>query len=301
MTSLASTAPAWRRWWRIIPVLFLLGTLVAPTAPAHAHPVCQPFDYVSVGKLPHFTGTVSVIIPEADVRGQVATVVGKYLTTSINLETLTVSNLTLKGVADPTSLTPKDWQLITGPAPAPPESSPPPPAAPPAPPGSPPDDASNTRSGVAYLQGAVVLHLSPTSGVSIERGSVAQTMKIQAKNCTQGEVVTIQAGQMTTTTIDVGVGAGLQYGQDEYGRTLFNTGPGATPTPPSYTYQLNRHEMNGRISEAGATRTGITRNSSRWMLTPNGRIGIVLGEEALEYTLQNGKKVDARTCIFIVP
>ena len=146
----------------------------------------------------------------------------------------------------------------------------------------------------------MLLQLSPTAGLVLQRGSVANTMKILAKNCTQGEVLSIEAGQLTTTTIDLNLSAGLRNGQDEWGRTLFNTGPGASP-PPAFTFQPNRHEMNGRVSGVGAIRTAVTSTSSRWMLQPGGRIGIVLGEEALEFTLPTGKKVDARTCVFITP
>jgi len=296
MTSLASNAPTWRQWWRIIPVLFLLGTLVTPAAPAYAHPVCGALDSVTIGKMAPITGTMTVIVPEAEVRGQTAIVVGKFVTIIINLDTFTVVNLVLRGTPDPTGLTPKDWELITGPAPAPPSSSPPPPPPSGSPP-SPPPDTDSTRNSVARLQGALLVQLSPENGLVIQRGAVADTMKIQVRNCTQGEVIWIEAGQMTTTTIDMNLSAGLRYGQDEYGRTIFNTG--TSPTPPSYTYQLNRHEMNGRLNAVGAARTLLTSNGSRWVLSPGGRVGIILGEEALEYTLPNGRKVDARTCVFI--
>jgi hypothetical protein len=249
-------------------------------------------DSVTIGKLAPFTGTVTVIIPESDVRGQTATVVGKFVTITINLDTFTVVNFILRGAPDPTSLTPKDWQLITGPAP----EAPPPGSGTPPPSGGGGSDES-VKSSVAQLQGALLLQLSPSAGLVLQRGAVANTMKIQAMNCTQGEILSIEAGQLTTTTIDLNLSAGLRNGQDEFGRTLFNTGPGAAP-PPAFTFQPNRHEMNGRVSAVGAIRTTVTSTMSRWLLQPGGRVGIVLGEEALEFTLPTGKKVDARTCVF---
>jgi hypothetical protein len=123
-------------------------------------------------------------------------------------------------------------------------------------------------------------------------------MKVQAKNCTHGEVVWFEAGLGTTTTLDLNLSAGLRNGQDEYGRTMFTGITGANQSP-SNMYQLNRHKMNGRMGAVGAIRTAVTSSTSRWSLQPGGRVGIVLGEEALEYTLPNGEKVDARTCTLV--
>ena len=286
MTSLADTTLGRRRWWGIIPTLLLLGTLVGPAAPAYAHPVCTPLDSVTIGALAPITGTTTVIIPEADVRGQAANVVGKFVAITVNLDTLTLVNLTLRGAPDPTSLTPGDRELITGPAPAPPPGAPPTPA------------AAGGESSVAQLQGGLLVQLSPTAGLVLQRGSVGNSLKVQAKNCTHGEVVWFETGMGTTTTLDLNLSAGLRNGQDEYGRTMFTGGPGAYQYP-SYTYQLNRHKMNGRMGAVGAIRTAVTNSTSRWSLQPGGRVGIVLGEEALEYTLPTGEKVDARTCTFV--
>jgi hypothetical protein len=295
MTSLADPILARRRWWGILPTLLLLGTLVGPAAPAYAHPVCTPLDSVTIGALPPIGGTTTIIIPEADVRGKTATVLGKYVAITLNLDTLTLVNLTLRGTSDSTSLTPRDRELITGPAPAPPPA--PPPATPADWPKTP--DAASGESGVAQLQGALLVQLSPDAGVVLQRGSVGNSMKVQAKNCTHGEVVWIEAGQGTTTTLDLNLSAGLRNGEDEFRRTMFTGGGPGAYLSPSYTYQLNRHKLNGRIDAVGAIRTAVTSTTSRWSLQPGGRVNFVLGEEALEYTLPNGEKVDARTCTFV--
>jgi hypothetical protein len=114
------------------------------------------------------------------------------------------------------------------------------------------------------LTGPMALELGAES-VVLERAGSSQDMKIQAKDCQQGGLFQMEPEPGTTETNTLG--PGFRYTQQPPGeeRLCFTNG-----------------RFSGYDSPELATLVSNTATTARWRVQSGGRIGMVIGEDAVE-------------------
>ena len=130
--------------------------------------------------------------------------------------------------------------------------------------------ASKTPNGTR-LNGDVDFELRGDSLLLLRKGNVK--MKVQARDCEQGGVFQLEADSPITMTHKLGAGDG--------------TNPFVYPAGQSGTGRLcftDRTSVNGYDSPQFATRTGYdpATGTSQWSVAAGGRLGMVLGEDAVQ-------------------
>lgn len=123
-----------------------------------------------------------------------------------------------------------------------------------------PDLAGKTLDG-----GQLEISLSPQSAV-IKRSSTIK-MKIQTKDCATGGVFQMEPETGQAVTVTHTLGAGLFYFVNPYTGKI-NFGNGAT--------------LIGKDSPQVATKLSQTDTATVWSVASGGRMGMVLGEDAVE-------------------
>jgi hypothetical protein len=106
----------------------------------------------------------------------------------------------------------------------------------------------------------------------------AGTFKIQAKDGAQGGVFQMETEFAAPVTFTHTLGAGLFYFTNPYtGKINFGNGT------PAVTSGSGAHQMLlGKDSPQVATKTSQTATTTTWTVQPGGRLGGVLGEDAIE-------------------
>ena len=114
------------------------------------------------------------------------------------------------------------------------------------------------------LTSALSLELS-NEGVVLQRSGGGQAMKVQAKNCQQGGLFQMEAEPGTTYMHELATG--FHYTRQPAGQTrlCFTNG-----------------RFTGYDSPELATLTSFTANQAFWRVASGGRMGMVIGEDALE-------------------
>lgn len=116
------------------------------------------------------------------------------------------------------------------------------------------------------LDGALTIDLS-NEGVVLERAGARQDMKIQAKDCPQGGL--FQMEPEPGTTYRHVLGADFRYnGPAGDGRLCFTNGAFSGYESPELAVRLS--PLDGQGTE------------SRWQVSAGGRMGMVIGEDAVE-------------------
>jgi hypothetical protein len=137
-------------------------------------------------------------------------------------------------------------------------------------------------SKVPDLKGATLdagdfeIQLSPQSAV-IRRRGVAAGMKIQAKDCAQGGVFQMEPDQQTVVTHYLADGI-FYFKNPLTGKINFGNGA----------------DVIGKDSPQVATKLAQYGNASVWQIEAGGRMGMVLGEDAIE--LAPGAPVCTQQC-----
>ena len=118
----------------------------------------------------------------------------------------------------------------------------------------------------ATLTSGVSLRLDP-DGLEIQRSGAGQDMKIQAKNCAQGGLFQMEPEPGTTFTHRLGPDFTYTRAGPE-GRLCISNGDFSAYESP---------ELATRLAPASGAGT-----SSRWQVASGGRMGFVVGEDAVE-------------------
>jgi hypothetical protein len=112
--------------------------------------------------------------------------------------------------------------------------------------------------------GELEIQLSPQSGVIRRSGSVAG-MKLQFKDCAQGGIFQMEPGQPTTVTHKLAPGS-FYFTNPNTGKINFGNGA----------------DVRGKDSPQVATKLAQYGDGSVWQVEAGGRMGGVLGEDAVE-------------------
>jgi hypothetical protein len=119
----------------------------------------------------------------------------------------------------------------------------------------------------AVLTGGIDVRLDRAGDMRMERSGGGQDMKIQAKNCSMGGLFQMEAEPGTTFTHQLG--ADFSYnGPAGTGRLCFTNGDFASYESP---------ELATRTAPADGLGT-----TSTWQVSSGGRMGYVVGEDAVE-------------------
>ncbi len=121
--------------------------------------------------------------------------------------------------------------------------------------------AEKTPNHGQILTGGLTLKLGNES-ITLERGN-GFNMKVTAKDCPQGGIFQMEPEPGTTYTHILA--PGFHYFTDDLGRTLFTNG-----------------KVVGRESPELASLISRTDTTSQWTVADGGRMGGVLGEDAIE-------------------
>jgi hypothetical protein len=117
--------------------------------------------------------------------------------------------------------------------------------------------------GASLDAGELEVQLSPQSAVIRRRGSAG--MKIQAKDCAQGGVFQLEPDQNTTYTHVLAPGM-FYFTNPATGKINFGNGT----------------DFRGKDSPQSATKTFQSGDTTVWNVLAGGRLGMVLGEDAVE-------------------
>jgi len=118
----------------------------------------------------------------------------------------------------------------------------------------------------ALDSGELNVQISPAKLVMQRRGTGGQ-MKVQASDCATGGVFQLEPGQNTTFTHTLA--SGMFYFKNPYTAKI-NFGNGGM--------------LRGKDSPQSATRVSQSGTASVWNVAAGGRMGMVLGEDAVEIT-----------------
>lgn len=214
------------------------GLALLSATPAQAGKDCGAFAVIFPDGTT-FAGKQSRTIPAAAIAraGQVVLVRGQYIEFTVNLATFEVVNYTMTGRPAPTDITGGTRTVVF---------------------------ASKFPEHGTTLTGDVSLNLSNEQLV-LQRSGGGITMKIQAKDCTQGGLFQMEPSRTIFYTHQLAPGFGYFF--DARGRLLSTNGVVVErESPETATLQA--------VSPDGT--------ASRWLVQAGGRMGAVFGEDATE-------------------
>ena len=209
--------------------------MLAFSSSAFARSDCGFFSVTIGGKT--YTGAggdIRLILPAADVSGQTATVKGTFVEFKVDLDTFTVIDYTLTGAPAPTSITGGRRTRVF---------------------------VSQTPQLNADLTGNLELRLS-AERVKLIRAGRGAKMKVDAKDCTQGDIFDIES-DFPIKVAHV-LDPAFHYYKDAAGRILFTNG-----------------KVIGRESPELATLISRTSRTSQWQLERGGNVDAVFGQDAV--------------------
>lgn len=221
---------------RLAPGLLALAALAFGATPAHAGKDSGQF-WVILSKGVAVGGKQKTTIPAATAAGQVAWIKGTYVEFWVNLDTFEVADYTLTGAPARTDITGRRRTTIF---------------------------SRRVPQHGSTLTGALSIDINGEQLV-ISRGGPAITMKIQAKDNTQGGNFQMEPSRDITYFHQLA--PGFVYSFDPFNRVIESNGV-----------------FPGRESPETATLIAIdpTGTMSQWAVRAGGRMGLVLGEDALE-------------------
>jgi hypothetical protein len=232
MLSFKSSATSFRL---LLTGMAVMLAMLAFSSPAFAKSDCGFFSVTIGGKT--YTGAggdIRLILPAADVSGQTATVKGTFVEFEVDLDTFTVTDYILTGAPSSSDITGGKRTRVF---------------------------VSQTPQLTADLTGNLELRLS-AERVKLTRAGRGAKMKVDAKDCTQGDIFDIESD----FAIKVGhvLDPAFHYYKDAAGRILFTNG-----------------KVIGRESPDLARLISRTTRTSQWQLDRGGNVDAVFGQDAV--------------------
>jgi len=222
------------------------------TTVANGESDCSAFRISVNGRT--FSGDVRTTIPASHLGDGRMTVRGEYVQFGVDLNTFTVRNYTLRGMSDGNGLTDENVVLF----------------------------AQKRPLHGRTLTGSLSVRLDADGDLTLRRGGSGnqQTMKIQAKNCSQGGIFQMETEPGTRYAHTLG--SDMQYCRPERVPAEVLLVRRDTRRNAAGDFLLIEDSLIGRESRQAARLTSLTDAVSRWRVDAGGRMGMVLGEDAFQ-------------------
>jgi hypothetical protein len=192
-------------------------------------------------------GDAKITLTAAQVNGKTALVRGTFVEFDVDLNTFTVRNHTLTGVAAPDQITTQRTKVFGSKVPN------------------------------ANLTGKLVMRIRVKGqNLVMERGGSKVDMKIQAKDCDQGGLFQMEPEPTTTETNTLAAGFKYCFQASPISRRFFTNGI-----------------VLGYDSPQDATFVSGNNTTAVWSVQDGGRIGMVVGEDAVEALRLEGTAAQA--------